>query len=58
MKHRDLVKLLEKNGWFIKRHGGNHDVYTNGKASEAIPRSKEINELTALAIIRRNNLKK
>lgn len=30
MKRRDLVKLLEKNGWFLKRSGGNHDLYTNG----------------------------
>ena len=27
MKTKDLVKLLERNGWKFKRHGGNHDVY-------------------------------
>ncbi|WP_416374767.1 type II toxin-antitoxin system HicA family toxin, partial [Muricomes intestini] len=25
MKRRDLVKLLEKNGWYLKRNGSNHD---------------------------------
>lgn len=30
MKTKDLIKLLEKNGWYLKRNGGNHDVYTNG----------------------------
>lgn len=24
MKRRELVKLLEDNGWYIKRNGGNH----------------------------------
>ncbi|EOS23873.1 hypothetical protein C806_02659 [Lachnospiraceae bacterium 3-1] len=27
MKTKDLIKLLESNGWKFKRHGGNHDVY-------------------------------
>lgn len=27
MKHRELVKLLEANGWYIKRNSGNHDIY-------------------------------
>lgn len=22
MKRRDLIKLLEKNGWYLKRNGG------------------------------------
>lgn len=31
MKQKDLIKLLEKNGWYKVREGGNHIVYTNGK---------------------------
>lgn len=31
MKRKDLVKLLEKNGWYLKRNGGNHDLYTDGE---------------------------
>lgn len=27
MKRRDLVKMLEKNGFYLKRHGGDHDIY-------------------------------
>ncbi|MGN0566401.1 MAG: type II toxin-antitoxin system HicA family toxin [Candidatus Limousia pullorum] len=26
MKRKDLIKLLEKNGWYLKRKGGNHDI--------------------------------
>ncbi len=57
MKRKDLINLLEKNGWFYKRNGGNHDIYTNGKNSEMIPRHNEIKENLAKAIIKRRNLK-
>lgn len=57
MKRRDLIKLLEANGWYFKREGANHDLYTNGKDSEAIPRHTEINELLARQIIKRRGLK-
>lgn len=57
MKQKDLIKLLEKNGWWKVREGGNHIIYTNGKESEAIPRHRELNELLAKAIIKRRGLK-
>ena len=37
MKRRDLIKLLKSNGWWLLRSGNNHDIYTNGNASEPIP---------------------
>lgn len=57
MKHKDLIKKLEKNGWWKIREGANHDIYTDGKQCEPIPRHNEINELLAKAIIRRQGLK-
>lgn len=39
MKRRDLIKLLEKNGWTFKRAGGNHDVYVKGNEREAVERT-------------------
>ncbi len=57
MKRKDLIKLLEKNGWYFKRSGGNHDIYTNGKDIEPISRQVEIKERVAQAIIRRRGLK-
>ncbi|MCF2642635.1 MAG: type II toxin-antitoxin system HicA family toxin [Lachnospiraceae bacterium] len=56
MKKRDLVKLLEENGWYLKRSGGNHDLYTNGQKIEPIPRHSEINEKLAKAIIKKLGL--
>lgn len=57
MKRRDLIKLLTANGWWLARSGGGHDIYTNGKQNEPIPRHNEINEMLAKAIIKRQGLK-
>ena len=57
MKRKDLVKLLENNGWRILREGANHTIYTNGKKCEPVPRHSELNEMLAKAIIKRKNLK-
>ena len=57
MKRGELIKLLEKNGWYIKRNGGNHDLYTNGKQTEPIPRHPDINERLARSIIKKLGLK-
>lgn len=57
MKRRDLIKRLERNGWYLKRNGGNHDIYTNGVDNEPISRQSEIKEDLAKAIIKRRGLK-
>ena len=57
MKRKDLIKLLEKNGWSLKRHGGNHDIYMKDGEREPIARHKELDEELARAIIKRRNLK-
>jgi len=57
MKRRDLVKLLEKNGWWVSRAGNKHTVYTNGKANESVSRQAEIDEILAKRIIKRRGLK-
>lgn len=57
MKRRDLIKTFERNGWWFKRSGDEHDVYTDGKHIESIPRHREINEITAKKMIRKWGLK-
>lgn len=57
MKRADLIRLLEKNGWHLKRCGGSHDIYTNGVETEVIPRHTELKENLARAIIKRRGLK-
>ena len=53
MKQKDLIKKLNAIGYNFVRHGGNHDVYSNGTKSEMVPRHKEIDEDLAKAIIKR-----
>lgn len=57
MKRRVLIKKLTDNGWWLLRTGANHDIYTNGTKSEPIPRHREVNEMLAHAIIKRQGLK-
>ncbi|MCD7832296.1 MAG: type II toxin-antitoxin system HicA family toxin [Firmicutes bacterium] len=48
---------MERNGWYLKRNGAEHDIYTNGSSIETIPRHREIKENLAKAIIKRRGLK-
>ena len=57
MKRRDLIKKMEQNGWYFLRHGGNHDIYTDGKKNEPISHARKIPEQLAKAILRRNDIK-
>ena len=56
MKRRDLIRKLEKNGWEFLRHGGSHDIYTDGKRKEPISHQREIPEMLAKAILKRNGI--
>jgi mRNA interferase HicA len=53
MKRRELEEALRKLGWRLLRHGGRHDVWTDGEREEAIPRHIEIHERLARAILKR-----
>jgi len=57
MKTKDLIKLLESNGWRFKRHGSDHDIYIKGTERESVPRHNEIKENLAKAIMKRCGLK-
>jgi mRNA interferase HicA len=52
LKRRDLENALKTMGWEFKRHGGKHDVWTNGEIEEMIPRHNEIAERLAQKILR------
>ena len=53
VKRRALEKILRESGWTLLRHGGRHDIWTNGELEEAIPRHREVNDRLARAIIQR-----
>jgi len=58
VQRRDLERKLRSLGWRFLRHGGRHDVWTDGEQQEAIPRHSEINEKLARAILRRAQKRK
>jgi mRNA interferase HicA len=51
MKRKLLEIELKSLGWWFLRHGGNHDIWTDGERQEAIPRHNEINEKLARSIL-------
>jgi mRNA interferase HicA len=57
MKTKDIIGLLENNGWRFKRHGAKHDIYIKGNERESIVRHRDMDEELAKAIIRRRGLK-
>lgn len=57
MKTKDLIELLERNGWTFKDPGANHDIYVKDGKRESIVRHRETDEQLARTIIRRQGLK-
>ena len=57
MKQKDLVRKLIAAGFSFARHGGNHDIYVRNEVIEKVPRHKEVNEILAKAILKRNGIK-
>jgi len=51
MKRKLLEAELKRLGWWLLRHGGNHDIWTDGNRQEPIPRHSEINEKLARSIL-------
>jgi len=57
MKRLDLIHMLVRNGWKFDRDGGKHDIYAKDGEIVAIPRHREIDEILAMRIIRKQGLK-
>lgn len=57
MQRFKLEKLFRRNGWYLYRHGGNHDIWTDGRKKEKLPRHPEINERLARSLIQKHQLK-
>lgn len=58
MKGKDLVKLLEKDGWKIDRVTGSHHVMKKGSRTEIIPvHNTDLPSGLKNAILKRTGLK-
>lgn len=51
MKYRDLARNLRRLGWYLKRQGSKHEVWTNGRLTESVPRHQEVKEPLARQIL-------
>ncbi len=58
VKRRELESRLRELGWTFLRHGGSHDVWTDGERLEYLPRHAEINEHLARKILKKAETKK
>ena len=55
---KTTVKKLEKNGFALKRHGANHDVYFNPDTRQTIPvKRHDFNENDMHYILKEANIK-
>ncbi len=52
MKKKAVIKRLKKAGWYLKRQGANHEIWTDGKKSIPVPRHTELDEDTAKGILK------
>jgi predicted RNA binding protein YcfA (HicA-like mRNA interferase family) len=52
MKRKELEKKLKSLGWKLNRHGRRHDVWTKDEYDIVVSRHNEINEYTAMSILK------
>jgi predicted RNA binding protein YcfA (HicA-like mRNA interferase family) len=45
VKRRDLVRYLEKSGFYLLREGANHLIYTHGKKVIPVKRHKQFDRI-------------
>ena len=54
MLRRGLVRILVANG-FVSKGGTKHEKFARGSQALLVPRHRELNDITAKAIIRQAN---
>jgi predicted RNA binding protein YcfA (HicA-like mRNA interferase family) len=52
LSHRDLVRLLVRDGWSMAREGGRHTILSKGDREVAVPRHDVLKTGTVAAILR------
>ncbi len=58
MKDKDLLELLKKNGWTVKRIRGSHHILQKGDSIEVVPvHGRDVPPGLLAAILKRTGLK-
>ena len=52
MKRKEVERRFRRAGWILVRHGGSHDIWSDGEREIVLPRHNEINEILAAYLIR------
>ena len=47
VKRRDLIRHMERNGFYLLREEGNHSVYHNGVKVIPVKRHRQLDRITA-----------
>jgi len=58
VKRLDIVRYLEKNGFYLLREGANHSIYTNDNKTIPVKRHKNMDKITANELCKQAGLKK
>lgn len=58
VKRKEIVKILESNGYYLLREGGNHSIYTNGNKTVPLKRHNRLDRITANEILKQAGLGK
>jgi predicted RNA binding protein YcfA (HicA-like mRNA interferase family) len=56
VKRRDLIRYLEKNGFYLLREGGKHSIYTNDIKVVPVKRHKQFDRIPANEICKQAGL--
>lgn len=56
VSRQDLVRYLEKHGFWLHREGGNHSIYTNGERLIPVKRHRQFDRITANEICKQAGL--
>ncbi len=56
VKRRDLIRYMEKKGFYLLREGANHSVYYNGTKVIPVKRHKQLDRITANKICKQAGL--
>tara|TARA_Y100000310_G_C20575482_1_gene760193 strand:+ start:781 stop:1005 length:225 start_codon:yes stop_codon:yes gene_type:complete len=48
----DLIGFIEKQGFALKRNGGNHDIFSKGRITVAVPRHRNIGKGLIIKILK------
>ncbi len=57
VRRRDLIRYFEENGFYLKREGGKHSIYTDGEVVVPVKRQRALDRIVANQLCRQAGLK-